>query len=94
METLREEYRMARSNDGAPGIDGVTFETTEEVSGAESFLTQIRDELVTHTYRPMRPGRRRFRRMGARKFVSFRFLLSVIVWSGGDEAYPGADLRS
>ena len=47
METLREAYRMARSNDGAPGIDGVTFEAIEE-SGAESFLTQIRDELVTN----------------------------------------------
>ena len=44
MKTLWEAYRMARSNDGAPGIDGVTFEAIEE-SGAESFLTQIRDEL-------------------------------------------------
>src|SRR5712664_1717829 len=53
METLREAYQMARSNDGAPGIDGVTFEAIEE-SGAESFLQQIRDELITNTYRPMR----------------------------------------
>ena len=53
METLREAYRMARSNDGAPGIDGVTFEAIEQ-SGAESFLEQIRAELVTNTYRPMR----------------------------------------
>src|SRR6266540_1171285 len=52
METLREAYQMAKSNDGAPGIDGVTFEAIEE-SGAESFLRQIRDELVTNTYRPM-----------------------------------------
>jgi RNA-directed DNA polymerase len=52
-ETLREAYQMAKSNDGAPGIDGVTFEAIEE-SGAESFLKQIREELVTNTYRPMR----------------------------------------
>ncbi len=52
METLWAAYQMARSNDGAPGIDGVTFEAIEE-SGAESFLTQIREELVTNTYRPM-----------------------------------------
>src|SRR6202050_3287758 len=52
METLREAYQLARGNDGAPGIDGVTFEAIEE-SGAESFLTQIREELVTNTYRPM-----------------------------------------
>src|SRR4051812_15416580 len=52
METLREAYRMARSNNGAPGINGVTFEAIEQ-SGAESFLTQIRGELVSNTYRPM-----------------------------------------
>ena len=53
METLQEAYQMAKKNDGAPGIDGVTFEAIEE-SGAESFLQQIRDELIIGTYRPMR----------------------------------------
>ena len=77
METLREAYQVARSNDGAPGIDGVTFEAIEE-SGAESFLVQIRDELVTNTYRPMPARRRRFQRTGARKSASFRFPQSVI----------------
>jgi RNA-directed DNA polymerase len=52
METLQEAYQMAKSNDGAPGIDGVTFETIAE-SGVESFLKQIQDELVNNTYRPM-----------------------------------------
>jgi RNA-directed DNA polymerase len=51
-ETLQEAYQMAKSNDGAPGVDGVTFEAIEE-SGAESFLKQIQDELVNYTYRPM-----------------------------------------
>src|SRR4030095_1576550 len=44
METLHEASRMAKENDGAPGIDGVTFEALEE-SGVESFLKQIRDRL-------------------------------------------------
>ena len=51
-ETLQEAYQMAKSNDGAPGIDGVTFAAIEE-SGVESFLKQIQDELVNHTYQPM-----------------------------------------
>src|SRR4051794_2375923 len=53
MEALREAYQMARRNNGAPGSDGVTFEAIEQ-SGVESFLEQIRAELVTNTYRPMR----------------------------------------
>jgi RNA-directed DNA polymerase len=52
METLQEAYQMAKSNDGAAGIDGVTFETIAE-SGVESFLKQMQDELVNNTYRPM-----------------------------------------
>src|SRR5665811_771015 len=65
METLHEAYRMAKSNNGAPGIDGVTFEAIEE-SGEESFLRQIRDELVTHTYRPMRARRKEIRKDGGK----------------------------
>src|ERR1022692_4956297 len=66
METLREAYQMARSNDGAPGIDGVTFEAIEE-SGAESFLVQIRDELVTNTYRPMQARKKEIPKDGGKK---------------------------
>src|SRR6202045_1445122 len=66
METLREPYRMARSNGGAPGIDGVTFEAIEE-SGAESFLGQIREELVTNTYRPMRAREKEIPKDGGKK---------------------------
>jgi RNA-directed DNA polymerase len=66
METLREAYRMARSNRGAPGIDGVTFEAIEE-SGAESFLGQIREELVTNTYRPMRARKKEIPKDGGKK---------------------------
>ena len=56
-ETLQEAYEMAKENNGAPGIDGVTFEAIEE-DGVESFLQQIRNELITNTYRPM-PVRRK-----------------------------------
>jgi RNA-directed DNA polymerase len=66
METLREAYQMARSNDGAPGIDGVTFEAIEE-SGAESFLGQIRDQLVTNTYRPMAARKKEIPKDGGKK---------------------------
>ncbi len=57
METLREAYKMAKRNNGAPGIDGLTFEAIEE-AGLEAFLEQIRDELVSGTYRPMRNRRK------------------------------------
>jgi RNA-directed DNA polymerase len=66
METLREAYQMARSNDGAPGIDGVTFEAIEE-RGAEVFLVQIRDELVTNTYRPMPARKKEIPKDGGKK---------------------------
>ena len=53
METLKTAYRDAKENNGAPGIDGVTFEDIER-AGVGVFLRQIRNELVSETYRPMR----------------------------------------
>ncbi len=52
METLREAYALARKNNGAPGIDGVTFEVIE-AQGVEAFLEQIQSELVERTYMPL-----------------------------------------
>ena len=52
-ETLLEAYRLAKANNGAPGIDGVTFEAIE-VEGLEGFLEQLREELMQHKYRPLR----------------------------------------
>ena len=53
METLQEAYAMAKKNNGAPGIDGVTFEAIE-AQGAEQFMEQIRNELTERTYVPLR----------------------------------------
>ena len=66
METLQEAYQVAKSNDGAPGIDGVTFEAIEG-SGVESFLKQIQDELVQHTYQPMRVRKKEIPKDGGTK---------------------------
>ncbi len=52
-ETRRAAYAMAKKNNGAPGGDGVTCAAIE-ATGVERFLAQLRDELVTRTYRPMR----------------------------------------
>jgi len=52
-ETLCEAYRQAKANDGAPGIDGVTFAAVE-AEGVEDFLDQLRKELVERTYRPQK----------------------------------------
>ncbi len=56
-ETLCEAYRLAKSNGGAPGIDGITFEAIEE-SGVERFLQDLRDELLSETYRPQQNWRK------------------------------------
>jgi RNA-directed DNA polymerase len=65
METLYEAYRMGKENDGAPGIDGVTFEAIEE-SGVESFLRQIRNELIHNTYQPMRARKKEIPKDGGK----------------------------
>jgi RNA-directed DNA polymerase len=66
METLREAYRVAKANNGAPGIDGVTFEDIE-ASGVEGVLEQIRNELVARTYQPMQVRRKAIPKAGGTK---------------------------
>jgi RNA-directed DNA polymerase len=65
METLREAYRLAKKNNGAPGIDGVSFEAIEE-SGVEEFLEQIRGELISRTYQPQRLRKQEIPKDGGR----------------------------
>src|SRR5512132_4672223 len=56
LETLRAGYDLAKRNNGAPGIDGVTFEAIE-AAGVDAFLAQLLDELVARTYWPLRNRR-------------------------------------
>jgi RNA-directed DNA polymerase len=56
LETLSAAYDLAKRNNGAPGIDGVTFDAIE-AAGREAFLAGLRDELVTRSYRPLRNRR-------------------------------------
>jgi RNA-directed DNA polymerase len=52
-ETLHAAYRLAKANNGAPGVDGGTF-AAMEASGLDELLEQVRHARVTRTYRPMR----------------------------------------
>ena len=56
METLQSAYKLAKENNGAPGVDGVTFESVESAGRAE-FLEQLHEELVSGTYMPQRVRR-------------------------------------
>jgi RNA-directed DNA polymerase len=66
LETLRAAYEMAKSNDGAPGSDGVTFEAIE-AQGVESFLEQIRGELIERSYAPLRARKKEIPKEGSDK---------------------------
>src|SRR6266513_2386813 len=50
-DILRHAYALARANAGAPGRDRMTFAQIE-ASGLERWLTGLREELVSKTYRP------------------------------------------
>ena len=51
---LEEAFRRVRANGGSPGVDGVTIaELSSSDEALASFLSQLRSELVSKTYRPM-----------------------------------------
>jgi hypothetical protein len=76
LETLREAYRLAKQNNGAPGIDGVTFEAIES-EGLDAWLQQLRVELLGQSYCPTR-----LRRVEIPKRGSIAPLLkSAAAWS-------------
>jgi RNA-directed DNA polymerase len=55
-DILEHAYALARENDGASGVDGVTFDEIE-ASGRKGWLAALREDLASRTYRPM-PVRR------------------------------------
>ena len=55
-DILEHAFALARENDGASGVDGVTFEGIE-AAGREAWLAALREDLASKTYRPM-PVRR------------------------------------
>jgi RNA-directed DNA polymerase len=57
-DILRHAYDLMRTNDGAPGVDGVTFSMIE-AQGLEEWLSGIRKEKTGHMCPPnvrMRAG--------------------------------------
>jgi group II intron reverse transcriptase/maturase len=57
-DILSHAYRLVRSNQGAPGVDGETFEEIEErEGGAERYVEGVAEELRGKRYQP-KPVRR------------------------------------
>jgi RNA-directed DNA polymerase len=52
LDVLEEAYRLAKKNNGAPGIDGKTFAALE-AEGVEELLNSLSEELRDKTYRPL-----------------------------------------
>jgi RNA-directed DNA polymerase len=51
--TLEEAYQMVKRNNGASGIDGMTFDDIEQ-TGVQNFLQNIQEELINGSYQPVR----------------------------------------
>jgi RNA-directed DNA polymerase len=70
-DILRHAYDLMRANNGAPGVDRVTFAMIE-AAGLEEWLCGIRKDLIEKTYRPApvrrvmipKPGGNRERPLG------------------------------
>jgi len=50
-ETLKAAYRNVRANEGAPGMDGVSFARIDEVIGEERFVDELHGELTAGRYK-------------------------------------------
>ena len=50
-DIVEHAYRLVRANGGAPGIDGVTFQSIESGGGEAQLLSKLQQELKDKTYR-------------------------------------------
>ena len=55
-DVLYEAYRLAKENNGSPGIDGKTFKEIE-AGGLDKLIAEIKQELEDSTYRPSKNRR-------------------------------------
>jgi RNA-directed DNA polymerase len=55
-ETLEAAYQQAKSNNGAPGLDGESFQSIE-AKGLGKFLEDLGQELITGSYQPRKNRR-------------------------------------
>ena len=62
-DILAHAYQLARVNNGAPGVDGQSFEEIES-EGVAEWLTGIREELRNKTYKPQPVRRVKIRKPG------------------------------
>jgi RNA-directed DNA polymerase len=67
-ETLHASYKLAKQNNGAPGIDGVTFDDIES-AGVDNFLESIRSDLLSKTYYPLRNRKHEIPKAGGKSRI-------------------------
>jgi len=67
-ETLHASYKLAKQNNGAPGIDGVTFDDIES-TGVDKFLESLRSDLLSKTYHPLRNRKHEIPKSGGKSRV-------------------------
>ena len=80
-ETLHEAYALAKKNNGAPGIDGVTFEAIEESGVGEFSSSRYRTNWSATRIVRCGIGGRRYPRTTEPRSASYGSLPSVTAWS-------------
>ena len=80
-ETLHEAYLLAKKNNGAPGIDGVTFEAIEAKRRGEFPRADTGRTGPAHTYRPMRNTAERDTQRRGQRSASWAYPPSATAWS-------------